>query len=364
MFDFQSLLTLAGVDSLLICNPSNVRYLSGFSVPRDAHIIVGATGPLLVVDARYNTQAAAESTIPVHIAERSKGDVSFADGRFSQKPTLEQSFIHNATLEGKIGYEALHLSVSVLDFLSNGNRQNWVPTFGLVESKRIIKTPSELGLIRKAAHLTDLGFAHILKNIKAGMTEAEVALELEIFLRNKGADELAFDTTVASGVRGAMPHGGATQKIIQEGELVTLDFGAKISGYHSDMTRTIAVGKISEKLQDIYNTVLGAQISATHAVEPGVQGRDVDKAAREFISNKGYGEFFSHSTGHGVGLDIHEQPNASIISEQILQSGMTLTVEPGIYIPDVGGVRIEDLLVVAPGGFENLCHSPKELITV
>ncbi|MBI4640833.1 MAG: aminopeptidase P family protein, partial [Candidatus Tectomicrobia bacterium] len=218
--------------------------------------------------------------------------------------------------------------------------------------------------IKKAAELTDAGFAHILKYIKPGMKEIDVALELEFFIRKNGGKGVAFSYIVASGERGAMPHGVASDKVISPGDLVTFDFGTSYNGYRSDMTRTIGIGDPSPKMRELYSTVLEAQLAGLQAIKAGIKCVDADAAARNIIKDAGYGEYFGHSLGHGVGLAIHEGPRVSQYSEEVLEAGMVVTCEPGIYIPNEGGVRIEDLVIVRENGCEILSHSPKELIVI
>jgi Xaa-Pro aminopeptidase len=196
------------------------------------------------------------------------------------------------------------------------------------------------------------------------MAEIEVALELERYMRLAGAEGKSFDITVASGVRSSMPHGTASHKLLAAAELVTLDYGCVVDGYHSDMTRTLALGEVSEDAQRLYQAVLEAQESALAAIHAGVDGQAVDKVARDSLTAAGYGDYFSHSLGHGVGLEIHEYPRMSPIVSEILAANMAITVEPGAYIPGDMGVRIEDLVIVTEDGIENLSHSPKHLISL
>jgi len=233
----------------------------------------------------------------------------------------------------------------------------------IIEQARLYKTQTELDKMREAAKLGDEAFSHILTFIKVGMKEVEVALELERYMRTQGAESVSFEIIVASGPRSAMPHGLASQKEIQSGELVTLDFGCVIDGYHSDMTRTFGMGKVSDEHRKIYDTVLAAEEAALAAVAPQKLGKDVDAIARSMIADAGYGEYFPHGLGHGVGLEIHEAPNLSPRQEEVvLEPNMVVTVEPGIYIPGDAGVRIEDLTVVTETGVERLCFSDKSFI--
>ena len=234
----------------------------------------------------------------------------------------------------------------------------------LISNMRIIKSSDEIAKIEKAQQITEEAFLELLNIVKPGVTEAELALELEFLMRKKGAEGVSFDLITITGKKTSMPHGVPGNEAVQRGDFVTFDIGAIYDGYHSDMTRTIAVGEVSDFQREIYNIVLEAQLTAISKVKAGVKASDVDKAARDVIKSKGYGDYFKHSTGHGVGLDIHEQPFVSPKSEAILSPGMIITVEPGIYLPDRFGVRIEDMGAVTKDGYRNFATLSKELIVV
>jgi len=236
-------------------------------------------------------------------------------------------------------------------------------TEGLAEKRRLLKDAAEMAAIEKAMSLLDEGFEYILSCIKPGAIEQAVAWELEAFLRLKGAAKTAFPYIVASGYRAALPHGEASAKAICHGEIITIDFGVVVDNYCSDMTRTIALGNPGAKLKEIYKIVLEAQESALAAIKTGIPASAVDKVARDIIAAHGYGEYFGHSTGHGVGLAVHEGPTLSPKDDTVLQPGMVVTVEPGIYLPGIGGVRIEDSVAVEENRCRLLTVSPKhELI--
>lgn len=237
-----------------------------------------------------------------------------------------------------------------------------VGTSKIISSCREIKTEYEVEQIKKAQHIAELGFEHIIPMIKPGVTEREIALELDYFMLRNGAEALSFETIVVSGKKSSMPHGVPDHKKIETGDFVTMDYGAVVNGYHSDMTRTVAVGKVSEKQKKVYETVLNAQLAALDIIKSGVLLKDGDSAARNVIENAGFGECFRHSTGHGVGVEIHEAPNLSPKAEGRLKVGNIVTVEPGIYLPDEFGVRIEDMVYVTENGCVNLTNAPKELI--
>lgn len=344
--NFNHLLNQHDLDVLFVSNPHNVRYLSGFVEGKDAKVVITRAGATLITDGRYMVEAAQQ--------------------RFPHRILLKRTEMNKLLAEffqGRIGIEADHLSVATLEgFKKDFPDLEFVSTTGIIENLRKRKTPEEIAYIRKAAQLADRGFEYILPFIKPGVREIEVALELEYFLRKQGSEGLAFGTTVASGERSAMPHGGASERIIQSGELVTLDFGCVVGGYCSDMTRTVAVGQVSAELQRIYQAVLEAQMLALEAVAPGKKGQELDALARDHLNQRGYGEHFTHGLGHGVGLFIHEAPGLGQTSEDVLEAGYIVTIEPGVYIPQLGGCRIEDLVLVTEQGHEVLSKSPKHLI--
>ena len=336
-------LTDHGAEALLVTEPANVRYLSGFRAPEDGRVLVTFESAVLVTDGRYVAQAGEESKLPVEIFQDSWTDHLKANlGRRT------------------LAFEAENVTYALFETLQKLGKLR--PTEGLVAELRLLKTPDETELLRQAANLTDAAFTHILDFLRAGRSEVAVALELERFMRERGAEGPSFETIVASGTRSAMPHGTASSKIIEAGDLVTLDFGALVDGYHADMTRTVAVGEPTDAHAQLYGAVLRAQEAAVAALAPGKTGKELDAVARDSLTQDGLGERFSHSLGHGVGLEIHEGPRLSRLSENVLEPGMSVTIEPGAYIPGDAGVRIEDLAMITETGFELLSHSPKELI--
>jgi Xaa-Pro aminopeptidase len=337
----------ADTEALLVTHPANVRYLSGFRAPEDGRVLVTDTEAVLVTDGRYIAQAGEESRLPVEI--------------------FEGSWVEHlaARLGGRnLAFEAEGLTYTLFEELKEKLDGTPRPTRGLVAELRLVKTPAERELLRQAAGVTDEAFTHILGFIRADRMEVEVALELERFMRAAGTEGAGFEIIVASGTRSAMPHGTASSKEIKAGELVTLDFGAKVEGYHADMTRTVAVGQLSDAHAHLYAAVLRAQEAALEALSPGKRGREVDAVARDSLDEAGLGDRFSHSLGHGVGLEIHEGPRLSKTSEQVLEPGMSVTIEPGAYVPGDAGVRIEDLALITEAGYERLSESRKDLITL
>ncbi len=343
----RELLVEKELDALFVTSGYNRRYMTGFTGTAGVAIISNDDA-VFITDFRYMEQAADQ----------------IKDFRIVQH---EKTIIEEVALQveqmkvQRLGFEKEDLTFGMYELYKSKVTAELIPTAGLVEKLRIIKTPEELEVLKQAAKIADDAFTHICGFIKAGMTELEVANELEFFMRKQGATSSSFDTIVASGIRGALPHGVATDKKIETGELVTLDYGALYNGYISDITRTVAVGEPSEKMREIYEITLAAQKLAVEGIKPGMTGIQADAIARDYIASKGYGEAFGHSTGHGIGLEVHEAPGLSFRSETVLEPNMTVTAEPGIYLPGIGGVRIEDDLVITENGCERLTHCTKEL---
>ena len=236
-----------------------------------------------------------------------------------------------------------------------------MPIDDAVSNMRAVKDDDEIKLIAGAEQIGDMAFRHILDYIKPGVSERDIALEIEFFMRKNGGEQLSFDTIVASGVHGSMPHAEPDDRVIEKDTFVTLDFGCVYGGYCSDMTRTVCVGKADSRMKDVYNTVLLAQEESLSMLKAGVKASDVHLNAQRIIDEK-YPGTFGHGLGHGVGLEIHENPSLSSRNINMLEVNNVVTVEPGIYIPDFGGVRIEDVVVIKDDSYENLTHSPKKLI--
>jgi Xaa-Pro aminopeptidase len=336
------------IDGLLVTNPYNRRYITGFTGTAGVAVI-SRDKAVFITDFRYVEQA-------------SKQVQGFEIVQHTG-PIVEEAANQIARLGiQKLGFEQEDVSYATFKAYESAVKAELVPTSYVIEKLRLIKSESEIKILKEAAEIADAAFEHILSFIRPGVKEIDVANELEFFMRKQGATSSSFDIIVASGHRSALPHGVATEKVIEKGELVTLDFGAYYKGYCSDITRTIAVGAISDELKTIYDIVLQAQLRGMSGIKPGMTGKEADALTRDYISEKGYGEYFGHSTGHGIGLEIHEGPALSVRSDVVLAPGMVVTVEPGIYIPGLGGVRIEDDTVVTENGNESLTHSPKELI--
>ncbi|WP_313893823.1 Xaa-Pro peptidase family protein [Psychrobacillus sp.] len=336
------------VDALLITNGYSRRYMTGFTGTAGV-AIVSENDAVFITDFRYTEQAASEIT-GYRIVKHTK--------------TLVEEIGQQVAEMGikTLGFEKDNVTYSEFELYEKAVVAKLVPVSGLVEKIRLIKTEEEINIIKSACRIADQAFEHIITYIKPGLTELEVSNELEFFMRKLGATSSSFDTIVASGVRSALPHGVASEKVIENGDFVTLDFGAYFNGYISDMTRTVAVGEPSEQLKEIYQVVLDSQLLALEKVKPGMTGKEADAIARDYIASKGYGEAFGHSLGHGIGLEVHEGPGLSFRSDITLEPGMIITIEPGIYLPNIGGVRIEDDAIVTENGLEKLTHSTKELL--
>jgi Xaa-Pro aminopeptidase len=266
----------------------------------------------------------------------------------------------------RIGFEATSLTFSFYQFLLErlANQVELISLERELKNLRALKDAQELALIRTAIDISSKAFLHILGILKEGVQEREIALEMEFFMKHNGAEALGFDIIVASGRRSALPHGKASHKSIEKGDLILIDFGSGFQGYHSDQTRTVVCGQSSSEQKKIYQIVKEAQEKAMEEVRPDIPLHEVDAAARDHIRNQGYGEYFGHGTGHGIGLVVHEDPFVNSENKEFAQEGMIFTIEPGIYLPNWGGVRIEDMIRVTSHGAEILTYLPKELSVI
>lgn len=339
-------------DAILISDRSNIRYLSGFT-GTFAYLVISKDKAFIMTDSRYTMQARQQS---VHFSlvklERYTPPMSIA------KLCEQQNW-------AVLAFERNDLSFDFYDRLKSCfGRANLMPIEKAVEQFRAVKDEDEIEKIRIAEHIGDAAFAHVLEIIKPGMTEKEVAFEMELAMRRQGASGLSFDTIVASGVRSAMPHGVASDKKIENGDLVVFDFGCVYDGYCSDMTRTIGIGQLSEAQKDLYALVLKAQTAALKMARADVVGEKMQDLVQGIFDKAGFGSYFGHGLGHSVGLAIHEEPRFSRNVKEQIPAGTVISVEPGLYVPGIGGVRIEDLIVLTPQGYDNLAQSPKELIIV
>lgn len=333
------------LEALVFCLPENLRYLCGFT-GSDGALIVTCDQLVFLTDSRYTTQAGEEVT-----ADRISEYTVKVDGILAVLRTS------GAT---RIGFEAGLAYALVSELQSKGDAGwHWRPCLEQLHGLRMHKSAGEISCMAAAADLHVAALAEVTPLLRPGTREQDVALALEFALRKLGAEEKAFDIIVASGVRGAMPHGVASSKLLAEHELVTIDFGCRLAGYHSDETVTLALGEVSDELRSIFDTVLAAHDRALAAVAPGGALAELDRIARDHIQACGYGSYFGHGLGHGVGLEIHEAPSVSPRSKAIAEAGMVFTIEPGIYVPGVGGVRIEDMVLVTAQGHQILTKIPK-----
>ncbi|MGE5605010.1 MAG: M24 family metallopeptidase [Bacteroidota bacterium] len=336
------------LDGILITNRENKRYLSGFTGSAGV-LVIGRREAFLVTDFRYWEQAALESK-----------DFEL----YKQGPQLWPSIgelLRKLNWE-RIGFEAGDLSYNDYQNLEGLLAPNTglTPLNGLVEELRSVKEESEIELIAKAAAITDLAWEKTISRVKPGVKERDLALEFDYQLRLNGAEGNAFPTIVAFGPRAALPHAAPGGKEVNTGDFVLIDGGACYQGYNADLTRTVVLGKADQEQQRIYQLVLQAQLEALNYMKAGLTGREIDEKARNVIAKAGYGDNFGHGLGHSVGLNIHENPRLSPSESNQIPNGAVITVEPGIYLPKWGGVRIEDLVVVEEDGIRNLTGAPKE----
>lgn len=341
-------------DAALIITPHNRRFLTGFP-SSDGLVLVTIEDALFLTDSRY---------------------IEAADRVVTDMPCLCYQRVLEALGEqlAHRGVRRLFVEANGMTLAEAGRLKAALPGIELIEGTsldewlselRLVKTPAQLSKIREAQAMTEFGFSHILSRIEAGRTEREIALDLEFAVRRQGAEAVAFDFIVVSGENSSLPHGVPSDRVLQKGDFVTMDFGARVDGWHSDMTRTVAVGAVSEEQRHVYDTVRAAQEASLAVLREGLSCVEGDRAARTVIEEAGYGDCFGHGTGHGVGMEIHEQPRLSpLAGEQLLRTGEVVTVEPGIYLPGKFGVRIEDMVVITPNGCENLTHAPKELLVL
>lgn len=341
-----------GIDAFLVTFPPHLRYLSGFTgstgacyvTPRSLHFFT---------DGRYAEQITREvrGGWKHHVAETSG--------------TLFQLVRDSGAVRGgaRVGFDGntiLYQEFRTLKKLFPAAK--FLPKADVVEPIAAVKDEGEIRAIRQAVEITDRTFADVLPLIRPGVRESDIAAEISYLQRRHGAEKDAFETIAVSGTRSALPHGHPTRKKIAKGELLTLDFGCVVDGYHSDLTRTVGVGRLPAEAKKIYAVVLEAQLTAIEAARAGMKTKDLDARARAVIGMAGYDRHFRHSLGHGIGLQIHEPPRISVQSRSVLEEGNVVTIEPGVYVPGLGGVRIEDDVVIGRNGCRVLNRSPKELM--
>ncbi|MBM01984.1 MAG: hypothetical protein CL762_04630 [Chloroflexi bacterium] len=335
------------IDTLFISNKDNIRYYSGFT-GTFAFLLISKEKSIIITDSRYTLRAEEESP-DYEIYQLKSGD----------------NWIENSTNITKtkiIGYEGDYVSVNLLNQLKKRAEKinEWKDFSEKITLGRIIKSEEELRILQETINISDSAFNTVSKKINIGMTEKDVAWEMEKEMRELGAESPSFDTIVASGINGSKPHHSPTDKLINNNEAITIDMGAKYRGYCSDLTRTIFIGEPDEKFKKIYTTVLRAQLISMETAQPEMTGEGIDKIARDIITAEGYGEYFGHSLGHGVGIEIHENPGVGPTSKNIIKPGMVYTIEPGIYIENWGGIRIEDMVIMTESGNNLISHALKE----
>ena len=369
----NNVLSKKGCNMLFITDKYSLRYITGFRGGEGLAVFTPKER-LLIVDSRYTEAAKADT-------EKAASGFSVVEfNNDNPKYKIVAELILGITGDVNILFEDKSLTVAEYRNMSTEiskafktyfpqleeqlkkSSMGWYPVGDELEKMRRIKTAGEIELLRKAEQIGDAAFLDILKLLKPGMTELEVAAEIEYSLKKHGAEELSFDTIAASGINSSMPHAIPSQKKLEAGDFLTMDFGCIYEGYCSDMTRTVVIGKADDEMKKVYNTVLKAQTEAIAAVKAGLVCKDVDKIARDIIAAEGYGQYFGHGLGHSVGLYIHESPALNTRDETVLEAGMIETVEPGIYIPGRWGVRIEDMGAVTAEGYDDFTGSAKELI--
>ena len=340
-----------GLDALLISTPENRRYMSGFTGSA-GYLLVSRDHAVLATDFRYIEQAGSQAP---------DFQVSKVGADWSWLRDLVRDRGHR-----NLGFESQHVTVATyrqmseaLKDLPSEDRPTLAATSGIVEGLRTVKDREEMGLLQKAIDASDAAMELVTPTIRPGETEREIAWRLEVAMREAGADSLSFDTIVAAGPNGAMPHHRPSDRAVAEGEPIVIDMGAKVEGYCSDLTRTVCIGDPDEAFRKVYDTVLGSQLTAIATVQAGMTAGEADALSRDVIAEAGYGDNFGHSLGHGVGLFIHEYPRVGPKSESPLEAGMVFTVEPGIYLSGWGGVRIEDVVLLGEDGATVLSKAKK-----
>ncbi|UVS78289.1 Xaa-Pro peptidase family protein [Actinokineospora sp. UTMC 2448] len=344
----RALLRDRDLDALLVVDLLNIRYLTGFTGSNAALLVTADGDDVFCTDGRYTTQAQRQVPDLRHVIERASAPAVAAEAR------------------GRVGFESQHVTVDGLDVLKAATEAELTRAPDLVERLRLVKDETEVDALRMACAAADRALADLVEHggIRPGRTEREVARELEARMLDHGAAAPSFESIVAAGANSAIPHHRPTDAVLQQGDFVKLDFGALVDGYHSDMTRTLVIGEPEDWQRELYELVALAQAEGRAAVRPGAEVAAVDAAARQVIEEAGQGEFFPHGLGHGVGLRIHEAPSLAKTGDGTLAAGMAVTVEPGVYLPGRGGVRIEDTLVVRDAGPELLTLTTKQLMVV
>ncbi|MBM3672472.1 MAG: aminopeptidase P family protein [Actinobacteria bacterium] len=348
----RSTFEVAEIDALLVTRLPNVAYLTGFTGSAGV-VLVTPGDAVLVTDGRYAQQSTEQLA---HAGVTARVEIA-------STPAAQQAALTTSPIGTRLGLEAHGVTWAQQRTYSEWfTAETLVPTEHLVEGLRAVKEAGEVARIKAACDIADESLAAVLPRLKEGITERAFALALEWEMRGRGATKTSFDTIVASGPNGAKPHARPTDRVIGEGELVVIDFGCVVDGYCSDMTRTVSVGDPGADARKVWDVVAASQRAGRDAVRAGIECKSVDLASRAVIDDAGWGEAFAHGTGHGVGLEIHEAPRVSATADATLEAGHVVTVEPGVYLPGIGGVRIEDTVVVTSDGAEALTEFPKSLV--
>ncbi|MDD3365118.1 MAG: Xaa-Pro peptidase family protein [Syntrophomonas sp.] len=337
------------LDVFMVTKPENIRYLSAFSGGSDAKLVISSDGQYILTDSRYIEQAKREcpdwELMQEHV------------GRLDSLASICDKY-------NRLAVESHCLSYDQFQQYANRLKSELVPLANTIERHRVVKDELELDLLRTSARIGDSVFSQICLEIQEGVSEKHIANRITYLLKEGGSSRESFDTIAVAGENAALPHGQPGNRLLSRGDMLTLDFGGFYQGYAGDMTRTVMIGEASPKLRDIYQQVLEAQELGVSLINAGVSCREIDVQVREVLRKYGLDIYFQHGTGHGVGLEIHEIPRLSPLSDDILQEGMVVTVEPGVYIPGWGGVRIEDTVIVKKGGCEIITHSDKRLLII
>lgn len=371
--NYADILNSLNAQVILITDPYNLRYYTGFR-GGEGVAFISDKEKVLITDSRY-TEAAKED-----IAGYGSDFMVIEFNAANPKYKILAELFLGIDEDIQVAFEDKSLTVADYQALTKGisdafkkyfseyeeklrkQHMGWLPVGDVLDKGRIIKTPEEIELLTEAEHIGDMAFDDILGILKPGMTELEVAAELEYSMKKHGAEGFSFDTIAASGINSSMPHAIPSEKKLASGEFITMDFGCIYKGYCSDMTRTVCIGKADDEMKKVYNIVLSAQLKVLDELRPGMQCCEVDAIARDYIKAQGYGDFFGHGLGHGVGLYIHESPAFNTRDKSIVKPNMIETDEPGIYLPGRFGVRIEDMILITEDGAVPLANSPKELI--
>ncbi len=345
-----------GLDALIVARAVNIRYLTGFSGVFDSgfagYLAVSAETATLITDFRYEQQLTACAADSPILIESTSGEYVEALATIVAGPGLARTAIEDT------------VSVTTKKSVDKACGRSLATAAGIVESLRVCKEEPEIAAIARAAAAADDAFKHAVELVRVGASTRTIALEIEWHMRTHGATATAFELIVAAGKRSSMPHAVTQEQTIEAGDFVTIDIGAVVDDYCSDMTRTVIAGEASAEHRRIYEAVLDAQRSALGGLRPGMSGREADAVARGSLTERGFGDEFGHGLGHGVGLEVHERPRLARTSDDVLRTGMVVTIEPGVYVPGFGGVRIEDLVVVEDEGARNFTATPKELLVV